>query len=313
MAITINAGDVKRNDSGIGIDPENIIIDETSNGRKYPHTEKEIEDLAENIRAEGQKQAVQVRRVEDNRVKMVLGIGRWKAVNYLNQKYPDEPKRKLQCVVIAKMDEEGALVANIVENEFRVATTIIDKAYCQHKLRTEHGWTDTRIAGLYRCEPSYVGKIKRLLDLPEDKQLRVAKGSLSVDAALAWLDLDAEDRAEIAPALPVAVTATAPDDPALPPTATTVDGVTIPLAVNEPTSAEIIERAREKKIDKGGKQPRNRAAVRKFLKKNADAGNPLKPFADTFLKFIDGYYKDDTMEAKLRELLKAPEVAAEAA
>ena len=87
---------------------------------------------------------VQVRKVADNRVQLVLGYRRHRAALLYNLRHPDNPM-KLKCVVVTVNDEE-AFRRNIVENKQRAETTPIDDAFNQRRLREEFGWTDARIA-----------------------------------------------------------------------------------------------------------------------------------------------------------------------
>ena len=105
MAARINAGDVGRGDVFF-IDPQAIIVDEKLNGRWTPHDGEAVEDMAKSFEAEGQLQPVQVRKVADNRVQLVLGYRRHRASLLYNQRHPDSPM-KLKCVVVTVNDEEA--------------------------------------------------------------------------------------------------------------------------------------------------------------------------------------------------------------
>jgi hypothetical protein len=71
--------------------------------------------------------------------------------------------------------------------------------------------------------------------------------------------------------------------------------------VTHVSSATVIKRTREKKIQQGKKQARSLKEVKDFLE-TLVAPN-LKAFAETFLKFIQGTYTDATMEKKLKGFL----------
>ena len=165
MAARINAGDVGRGDVFF-IAPQEIIVDEKLNGRWTPHDAEAVEDMAKSFEAEGQLQPVQVRKVADNRVQLVLGT----------------------------VNDEEAFRRNIVENKQRAETTPIDDAFNQRRLREEFGWTDARIAEFYGMTPSYVGLLKKLLILPTAAQLHVHERELSVQAAAALADLPAQEQ-----------------------------------------------------------------------------------------------------------------------
>ena len=181
MAIKINAGDVGRGDVFF-IDPQEIIVDEKLNGRWEPHDEAAITSLAKSFEEEGQLQPVQVRRVADNRVQLVMGYRRHAAVVEFNRLHPDKPM-KLKAIVVTINNEE-AFRRNIVENRERQETTPIDDAFNQRRLRDDYGWTDTKIAEFYGLTPPYVGLLKKLLTLPTATQKLVHSRQLSVKAGL---------------------------------------------------------------------------------------------------------------------------------
>jgi hypothetical protein len=155
----------------------------------------------------------------------------------------------------------------------------MDDAYNQRRLREECGWTDTKIAEFYKVSPPYVGTLKKLLLLPTDIQLKVHRKEISVQAAIALTDLTPEEqKAVIAPEVPA-----------------TPGAVPIPV-----TSATVIKRTREKKIEKGKKQARTLKELKDFLEGLSSEDPALKAFSETFLKFVQGAYTDATMQKKLK-------------
>jgi hypothetical protein len=66
------------------------------------------------------------------------------------------------------------------------------------------------------------------------------------------------------------------------------------------TSATVIKRTREKKIEKGKKQARTLKEVKDFLEGLPSEAPGIKAFAETFLRFIQGAYTDTTMQKKLK-------------
>ena len=291
MAMKLNAGEIVRQDVYL-IDPENIVVVEAQNTRWQPHDDAEIASLARSFEQDGQLQPVVVRRIADNRVQLVAGYRRYHAAQQYNQLHPDSPM-KLKCVV-SMMNDEEALRRSIVENRERAQTTAMDDAHNQRRLREECGWTDTKIAEFYKVSPPYVGTLKKLLLLPTNVQLMVHSRQISVQAAIAMTDLTAEEQK--------AVIAPEPPTPATEAQAPTTTSAPAPV-----TSAEIIKRTREKKIQNGKKQARSLKELRDFLEGftgPAESTN-LKAFAETFLKFIQGTYTDSTMEKKLKGFLVA--------
>ena len=140
MAMHLNAGEIGRADLFL-ILPENIVVNKADNGRAIPHSQEEIEALAHSIIDHGQQQPVVVRRIEDKKVALVSGYGRYKAVRHINAVLRPDVPVKLQCKVVDCNPEE-AFVRNIVENNERAATTPVDDAHNQRRLREEFGWPE---------------------------------------------------------------------------------------------------------------------------------------------------------------------------
>ena len=231
MAIKINAGDVGRGDVFF-IDPQEILVDDALNGRWQPHDVEAVEQMAKSFEEEGQLQAVQVRRVHDNKVQLVLGYRRYNAAKLFNERHADSPM-KLKCKVVIVNDEE-AFRRNVVENRERAECSPVDDAHNQRRLREGFGWTDTKIAEFYHVTPPYVGVLKKLLTLPNDVQKLVHERKLSVQAATGLADLPAEEQKQIL-------------------TAGQTEGL---------TSQNVVKQVREKKIEKGKGATRSLAEVR---------------------------------------------------
>jgi ParB/RepB/Spo0J family partition protein len=291
MSMKLSAGEVVRQDEFL-IDPSEVIVDPMLNGRWKPHDDEAVEVLARSIGDEGQLQAVQVRRIDGNRVQLVLGYRRHAAVKLHNYHNP-ENQIKLRCKVVVISPEE-AFRRNIVENRQRSDCTPIDDAHNQRRLREVHGWQDVKIAEFYGMTPSYVSRLRKLLSLPDKVQDAVHGKSLSVDAALALADLPQKDREEVL-ATDLNGHVTTEEAPAVEP----------PVK----TSQEIVAAVRDKKIDQGtGKgQPRTLKEVRAFLEGLTGPAEPkaVKDLAEAFLKFLQGKIKDAAMEKHFRKIAEA--------
>ena len=274
MSMKLNAGDVVRQDEFL-IDPKEILVDDALNGRWQPHDQQAVEQMVKSFEDEGQLQAVQVRRIHDNKVQLVLGYRRYNAARLYNERHPDSPM-KLKCKVVIVNDEE-AFRRNIVENRERAECSPVDDAHNQRRLREGFGWTDAKIADFYHVTPPYVGVLKKLLALPSDVQNLVHERRLSVQAATGLADLPAQEQKEV-------------------------------LATSQAeglTSQNVVKQVRDKKIDKGKGQSRSLAEVREFFEGLTGPGEPtpLREFAEDFLKFVQGKIKDETMDKRLRKLL----------
>lgn len=294
MAIKINAGEVGRGDVFF-IDPQEIIVDAKLNGRWEPHDEEAVNSLAKSFEEEGQLQPVQVRRVADNRVQLVMGYRRHAATVKFNKLHPDTPM-KLKAVVVTINDEE-AFRRNIVENRERRETTSLDDAFNQRRLRDDFGWTDTKIAEFYRVTPSYVGLLKKLLTLPTDTQKLVHARQLSVKAATALTELTPDEQQKALEPVPE-------------PTPSQVEVAPVP-PTGEKLSSRVVKAVRAAKIDKGGKQARSLSELRKFFEELTEKAQ-VKALAEMMLKFIQGRLTDKTMENKLTDLFATQQGVKEA-
>ena len=267
MAIQLNAGEIGRADL-FSILPENIVVNEADNGRAVPHSPEEIEALAHSILTYGQQQPVVVRRVEDKKVALVSGYGRYKAVKHINSVLrPDSPV-KLQCKVVDCNPEE-AFVRNLVENIERAATTPVDDAHNQRRLREEFGWPEQRIAEFYKRSVAYISQLRKTLQLSQPIQQAVAAGKMAVSAAIDLAELPEAARQEA-----------------------------VADATNRTTgkvdSGVIRKKVRDRKIENGQAKGRTLKEVRTFFEKQ-DEPAPVRELAESILDFLAGKITDRQM------------------
>ena len=202
MAIKINAGEVKRSDL-YSVDPFEIVVKEDLRGRSYPPTEETIVEMALSMMQNGQRQAVEVRKIADDKLLLVLGFTRTAAARLIRTGFTHEgvfhqdEQFKLKCS-LTDANEQKAFINNIVENAHRKNTSPIDDSMNHHKLRDQYGYSDTDIARLYQhginadktINVAKVGRLRRLLALPEEAKMLVHNGKLAVQAALDILDIE---------------------------------------------------------------------------------------------------------------------------
>lgn len=278
MATKINAGDVNRSDLFF-ITPTEISVDESVNGRWMPHDDASVAELVSSYEAVGQLQPVQIRKIADNKVSLVMGYRRWKAAVKFNELHPDKPM-KLKCV-LSSLNAEEALVRNIAENRERKETSCVDDAYNMRRLREEYGWTDIKIAEFYKVTSSYVSQLKKLLTLSLDLQRKVHNKVLSLESALALADLSEVEQAE----------ALADAD-----------------AEGGSSTKNVKKAVRKKKVKKGQKQARSLAEVREYLEGLTGPVDACKPLAELFLSFIGGSITDADMTTALNGIVGKVEV-----
>lgn len=196
MATKIDAGDVKRSDLYM-VDPFQVIVKEELRGRHVPPTDEVIVNMALSMSTHGQHQAVQCRKINDNKLLLILGFTRTAAARlirtgFTNPETGEEVKDeqfKLK-VVLTDANDQKAFLNNIVENAHRNNTSHIDDAHNQHRLRDAYGYSETEIANLYQYkDASKVSRLRKLLQLPNKAQMLIHTDKLSMQAALDILDI----------------------------------------------------------------------------------------------------------------------------
>jgi len=193
MAVKIDA-DYSRSEMLL-INPADVLVDQKLNGRAYEHDEETISRRCDSFEQVGQLQPVVVRKVQGNKVQLVMGYCRHAAAMLYNQRHPETPM-KLKAIVSAMNDEE-AFQRNVIENTERKATSVVDDAINQRRFREEFGWKDKQIAELYNVTTSYLSQLKKLLGLRKKVLNLLHKGVLALGAALQLCDLSTEDQDKV--------------------------------------------------------------------------------------------------------------------
>ena len=182
-------------------DPADIILRENLRGRRTP-TELEVKLRAISIYNHGQQTPVKVRTIEGKQLLLIMGFTRHDAISLLRKGFEHEGKfyhipDLLIKTLKSNANEETAFIDNIVENAHRNATSAIDDAENQEKMRDRFGKSDAEIAELYEISVQQVGNLKRLLSLSSKHQTMVHLGTMPVNAALDLLDVAEDKRDEI--------------------------------------------------------------------------------------------------------------------
>jgi hypothetical protein len=200
MSTRISAGeDVKRGDLFM-IDPYQIIVKEELRGRHFPPTEQMIIDMALSMMENGQRQAVECRKVENDKLLLVLGFTRTAAARLIREGFihPETNEQVVDTefkikVIITDANDQKAFLNNIVENAHRNQTSAIDDAFNQHRLRDQYGLSDSEIRHLFQYrDQNKVGRLRKLLSIPTQAQSLVHEGRLPVQAALDILEIEDE-------------------------------------------------------------------------------------------------------------------------
>jgi len=142
--------------------------------------ESELAELAASVRASGILQPILARRTGD-RFEIVAGERRWRAAKIAGlERVP---------VLVRKISDEESAVFALVENIQREDLNAIEKARGFQRLLQKLSITQEEIAKRVGLDRSTVANFVRLLDLPEEIQAHVSRGTLSMGHARALLGL----------------------------------------------------------------------------------------------------------------------------
>jgi ParB family transcriptional regulator, chromosome partitioning protein len=140
----------------------------------------ELEELAASIRASGILQPILARRVGE-KLQIVAGERRWRAAQLAGLE-------RVPVLVRAISDDEAA-VFGLVENLQREDLNAIEKAHAMHKLLDRLKCSQDELGRRVGIDRSSIANLVRLLDLPEQVQAHVSRGTLTMGHARALLGL----------------------------------------------------------------------------------------------------------------------------
>lgn len=201
-SLNVESGEMKRGDK-FGVNPFDIIVRNDLRGRIQAIPEEKLVELAYSLYTHGQRQDVRCRKDNEGRPVLVSGFNRNAAARLIRNGFEYEgqflqnPNFLLNCTLETCNDRE-AFEHNIVENEHRHATSPIDDAHNQRRLRDEYNYSDAEIARLYRYKSqNKVATLAKLLLLSDEEQQLVHNELLAVQAAVDLLEAPADTRAQI--------------------------------------------------------------------------------------------------------------------
>jgi len=140
-----------------------------------------LNDLAESIASKGIIQPLLVRPDADG-YELIAGERRWRAASQLGlEEVP---------VIIREVDDAESLEMAIIENIQREDLNPIEKAKAYKDLIERFALTQDEAAGRLGQKRSTVANMLRLLDLPEEIQQSVSRGTLTMGHARALLGLN---------------------------------------------------------------------------------------------------------------------------
>ncbi len=184
------------------INPADLTIDETLNGRAFPYTDKEIYSKACSLKAHGQLQPIVIQR-QGGKAFVVAGTGRTLGALYLNQNDADfkaEPFL-LECVV--QGDDVDSFGVNVAENFDRKTLTPVDVAHiigmsdARQPDDATHDARNEAVAALFGMPNNndtrkWIERHRQIATLPTSLRKKIHTKTLAVDAALEYVGLDPE-------------------------------------------------------------------------------------------------------------------------
>ena len=145
-----------------------------------------LDELAQSIKSNGIIQPIIVRSVGD-RFQIIAGERRWRAANKAGL-------LRVPVVVreVAPGQEQSLLEMALIENIQRENLNPIDEAHAYRRLSNEFHLTQEEIASAVGKDRATVANCLRLLKLPDDVQMKVSAGVLSMGHARALVALTSE-------------------------------------------------------------------------------------------------------------------------
>lgn len=171
----------------IGIETDSMVtrldITRLSPNKSQPRVnfgDEEMKAMVESIRENGILQPILVRPIS-NGYEIVAGERRWRAARELGLK--DIP------VIIKKIDNEKMLLLSLIENIQREDLNPIEKAMAYDKLMNSFNLTQEEAAKRLSIDRSSLANTIRLLELPEEVQYLVSRGTVPMGHARALLGI----------------------------------------------------------------------------------------------------------------------------
>jgi ParB family transcriptional regulator, chromosome partitioning protein len=152
--------------------------------------DKELEELASSIRASGILQPILVRPVA-GRFQIVAGERRWRAAKLAGlERIP---------AVVREIEDQQAAIFSLVENVQRTDLNAIEKARAFREILVLSKGNQAELAKQVGLDRSTVTNFLRLLELPDEVQAMVSRGTITMGHGRALLGLaTAEEQSAVA-------------------------------------------------------------------------------------------------------------------
>lgn len=193
MPRVINAGTGVRRSDTFFVDPREIRVDWSRNGRTETFTPEAIGRLADDMRVNGQLQPIACRTMPGKFIEIVCGYNRLRAALAVVETHPDF---RIETKVFDGMNERDAFLMNVRENMIRSEVSPIDNAHNIRKLLNHYGFAQQEVAELYKRSATWVSTTLDLLRLPESVKAAIVTGELSGEAGHVLAKLPESQAAE---------------------------------------------------------------------------------------------------------------------
>ena len=173
--------------------PIESIVPNRFQPRKF-FDQKELEDLAESIDANGLLQPIIVRKLEEpletgEEYELIAGERRWRAHKHLD-------KKRIKVLITEHDDKQSATLA-LIENLQRADLSSMEEAFALRHLMELTSATQEGIAKQIGKSRSYVSNVLRLVQLPDEVQASISKKELDLWHGLAILTAPKEHQVEL--------------------------------------------------------------------------------------------------------------------
>ncbi|MBM3249074.1 MAG: ParB/RepB/Spo0J family partition protein [Candidatus Omnitrophica bacterium] len=185
LSALIPEGDINR--GFIDKEPTGIVYLNTSELKPSRYQPREefndgrLQELVSSVKEKGFLQPILVRRVADG-YELIAGERRLRAARALGMS--EVP------AIIKSVSEEDSLVLSIIENVQREELNPMEEAHAFQRLIDEFNFTQEHVAQSVGKDRSTVANTLRLLNLPQDIQDAVSRGTITMGHARCLLSLD---------------------------------------------------------------------------------------------------------------------------
>lgn len=291
------------------LNPSLIQLPDHSLQGRFGIKPKAVEEMAESLLTEGQKQNVIVRKDNDNNPVLVAGFRRRAAAILINDKRKDKAFReKLSEAAIAKLDamgdepflleaklesinEKAAFLSNVTENVGRIDLSPMDRLKIIMVLRDTFKMKDADIAAVFHKKPWYVYHHLKLSQLSQRIQELVDAGIISLEvAAKTLVKVPESERESMVDAIVAEHNQTEAENEAM-----VEEGTVDPATLKRITGAVLAKHERERRAktgEDGTKIKRTLADFKKFARNYIEAHpveeDAVSAFMVDFMAFLDG-------------------------